>query len=54
MIITEYGKLIRVHANEIREAGRSTRASVVAPRRRRQNRSRRIDPEEPEVVEEKT
>jgi DNA gyrase subunit A len=24
MIITEYGKVIRVHANEIREAGRST------------------------------
>jgi len=24
MIITEYGKIIRVHANEIREAGRST------------------------------
>jgi len=26
MIITEHGKVIRVHANEIREAGRSTRA----------------------------
>ena len=24
MIITEHGKVIRVHANEIREAGRST------------------------------
>jgi DNA gyrase subunit A len=24
MIITEFGKIIRVHANEIREAGRST------------------------------
>jgi DNA gyrase subunit A len=24
MIITEYGKVIRVHGNEIREAGRST------------------------------
>ena len=24
MIITEQGKVIRVHANEIREAGRST------------------------------
>ena len=24
MIITEFGKIIRVHSNEIREAGRST------------------------------
>ena len=49
MIITEYGKVIRVHANEIRgEAGRSTQGvRLLRLGRRGQNRRGRIDPGRP-------
>jgi len=45
MIITEFGKIIRVHSNEIREAGRSTQGvRLFAPGRWRQSRRRGRDP----------